>query len=357
MASLRDIALHALRAVGGFRVAQFLTRRRLRILCYHGFSTGDEHEVTPHMFMRAATFERRMQALQRRGIPVIPLDEAVRKLATGEIRHGETVITLDDGWTSNLTIGAPVLEKYGFPACVYVTTEHLDAGTEVFNVALHYMICRSPRTELKLAGLHPLLDGAYDLRKDPDGLTVTLITAAEKAFPALADRQQLLRPLAVALEMDLAEVLRDERFRLMTGKELLELDARGFDIELHTHSHRLPDRDFAATASEIERNREALRTVLGKEKSHFCFPSGHYTAQHPEWLRRLGIVSATTCDPGLNAAGAEAMLLKRYLDSDHVSDIAFEAEIAGVRELARNARALLIAPRILHRRTGTAERA
>jgi len=357
MAALRDIALYILRAAGGFRVAQFLTRRRLRILCYHGFSIGDEHAVTPHMFMRRGTFERRMQTLKRRGIPVVALDEAVRRLATGEIRHGETVITLDDGWTSNLTMGAPILERYGFPACIYVTTEHLDAGTEVFNVTLHYMICRSPRTELKLEGLDPLLDGTYDLRKDPDGLTVTLITAAEKAFPLLADRQRLLRPMASALGMDLAEVLRNERFRLMTAEELRQLDARGFDIELHTHSHRLPDRDFESMANEIERNREVLRTVLGKEKSHFCFPSGEYKPQHPEWLRRLGIVSGTTCDPGLNGPGSETMLLKRYLDSDHVSDIAFEAEISGVRELARGARAMLVAPQILRRRVGTAERA
>ena len=357
MISPRDIALHILRAVGGFRVAQFLTRRRLRILCYHGFSVGDEHEVTPHMFMRAETFERRMRALQRRGIPVIPLDEAVRRLAAGDIRHGETVITLDDGWTSNLTIGAPILEKHGFPACIYVTTEHLDAGTEVFNVALHYMICRSPRTELRLEGLHPRLNGTYDLRKDPDGLTVTLIRAAESAFPVLTDRQLLLRPIASALGMELADVLRNERFRLMTREELLELDGRGFDIELHTHSHRLPDRDFDSMANEVVRNREALRAVLGKEKNHFCFPSGEYKSQHPEWLRRLGIVSGTTCDPGLNGPGSEVMLLKRYLDSDHVSDIAFEAEISGVRELARSARAILTASAILRRRIRSAEQA
>lgn len=357
MTSLRDIALHILRAAGGFRVAQFLTRRRLRILCYHGFSAGDEHEVTPHVFMRAETFERRMQTLKQRRIPVIPLEEAVKRLGTGEIRHGEAVITLDDGWTSNLTIGAPILEKYGYPASIYVTTEHLEAGTEVFNVALHYMICRSPRTELKLEGLHPRLDGTYDLRKDPDGLTVMLITAAEKAFPVLADRQQLLGPIASALGMNLAEVLRNERFRLMTREELLELDARGFDIQLHTHSHRLPDGDFQSMAREIERNRETLRSVLGKDKNHFCFPSGKYKPQHPEWLRRLGIVSGTTCDPGLNGRDSKLMLLKRYLDSDHFSDIAFEAEISGVRELARGARAMLTGLPTLQRRTRAEERA
>ena len=338
-------------------MAQFLTRRRLRILCYHGFSIGDEHEVTPHMFMRAETFERRMQMLQRRGILVIPLVEAVWRLAAGEIRHGETVITLDDGWATNLTIGVPILEKYGFPACIYVTTEHFDAGTEVFNVTLHYMICRSPRTELKLEGLHPGLDGTYDLLKDSDGLTATLITAAEQAFPALAERQQILGSMASALGMDLAEVLRNERFRLMTREELAKLETRGFDIELHTHSHRLPDRDFESMAKEVERNREALRAVLGKDKNHFCFPSGEYKTQHTEWLRRLGIVSGTTCDPGLNGPGSEVMLLKRYLDADHVSDIAFEAEISGVRELARRAKAILVAPQILLRRAGPAERA
>jgi SHS2 domain-containing protein len=41
------------------------------------------------------------------------------------------------------------------------------------------------------------------------------------------------------------------------------------------------------------------------------------------------------------------MLLKRYLDSDTEADIAFEAEISGFRELARNAVAALM-PRRAH---------
>lgn len=357
MPSLRDFALYILRAAGAFRIAQFLTRQRLRILCYHGFSAGDEHEVSPHMFMRAETFERRMEVLKRRRIPVISLDEAVRRLSAGEIRHGETVITLDDGWTSNLTIGAPILERHGYPASIYVTTEHLDAGTEVFNVALYYMIRRSPHSELKLEGIDPRLDGRYDLRKDPYGLAATLIDAAEQAYPRLADRQRLLEPLAAALGADLPEVLRNERFRLLTGDQLRELDARGFDIELHTHAHRLPDQDFEPMAKELERNRAALRAVLGKERRHFCYPSGDYKPQHAQWLRRLGIASATTCDPGLNGPDAHPMLLRRYLDSEHVSDIAFEAEISGFRELARGARALLGGRTALRPDAGTAERA
>jgi len=68
---------------------------------------------------------------------------------------------------------------------------------------------------------------------------------------------------------------------------------------------------------------------------HFCNPSGEYGEHHPDWLRRLRIASATTCNPGPNDVNAGVMLLDRFLDSDGKSNIAFEAEICGVRELVR----------------------
>jgi hypothetical protein len=57
-------------------------------------------------------------------------------------------------------------------------------------------------------------------------------------------------------------------------------------------------------------------------------------------------LSATTCDPGLNSRTTPVMLLKRFLDSDQASDIAFEAEVCGARELLRRIRAA--ATRLLH---------
>jgi peptidoglycan/xylan/chitin deacetylase (PgdA/CDA1 family) len=340
MRKVRDFVLYAVRCLGGFRIAQFLTRDRLRIICYHGFSVGDEYQVQSDMFMRAATFERRMRILKRRCLPVIRLEEAVRLLEADEIRGGETVITIDDGWASTLTIGAPILERYGFPATVYVTTEHLAAGTEVFNVALYYMILRSRCDTVRLDGLHPALDGNYDLRKDPYATLVTLVGGAEKAFPALADRQRALPAIAAAFGFDLSEVLSGERFRLLTREQMQALAERGFGIELHSHRHRLPGESFELMAAELEPNRTELEAILRKRPRHFCFPSGEYTLRHPEWLRHLGIASGTTCDPGLNRRGDPILLLKRYVDNDRHADVAFEAEVSGFRELVRTALAV-----------------
>ena len=338
--SLRSAVLHLIRAVGGFALAQHLTRKQLRILCYHGFAIGDEYEVAPYMFMRAQTFERRMQILRRRGVPVIALDQAVKQFARGDIHHAETVITLDDGWASNLTIGLPVLKKYGYPACIYITTEHLAASTEVFNVVLTYMLQRTRQETLHLQGVHPQLDGEYAIGKDLDGSAHALIAGAEAAFP-LAERQQFLPTLAAALNLDFDAVMANGRFRLLTPEEIKTLFDAGVDIQLHTHTHRLPAESFEAMRTEIEENRKAVLQLIGKEQHHFCFPSGVYDRRHPQWLAKLGIASATTCDPGFNGPNESVLLLKRYLDNEYESDIEFEAEVAGVRELARKLRHLL----------------
>jgi peptidoglycan/xylan/chitin deacetylase (PgdA/CDA1 family) len=340
MMSLRSSAFHLLRAAGFFYLARYLTRNSLRILCYHGFSIGDEHEFSPLMFMRAETFEGRMRILSKWRIPVITLDEAVRKLPRGEIAAAEAVITLDDGWASNLSIAEPILRRYHYPACIYLSTEHLNANTEVFNVVLAYMIRLSGRSSLHLQGLHPLLDGIYDLLPDPDTATMTLITAADRAFP-LAERQQLLEPIARALGVNLDRVLDRGRFRLMSRVEIQQAFGCGLDIQLHTHTHHLSVSDRAAVAGEISSNRAAITAILGTQPRHFCYPSGRYSADHPEWLRQLDIASATTCNPGFNDSGTSVMLLNRFLDSDATSDIAFEAEICGVRELGRQFRTLM----------------
>lgn len=337
---IRDLALRAVRALGGFALAQHLTRRRLRILCHHGLSHGDEHLFLPYMFVRPETFESRLRILKRRGISVVSLDEAIRKLPIGKLEHACAVLTFDDGWASNLTLALPILERYGYPACIYITTEHLDAEPEVFNVILLYLLLRSKRSVLTLSGLHPGLDGAYDFTSDPHGIARTLIDRAEAVIP-LSERHRLLEPVATALGLDLREVLNGGRFRLLDRREIQELVRhRGIELEMHTHTHRLPDESFRAMTLEIEDNRRVLRELTGREPRHFCYPSGLYSDRHPQWLRQLGILSATTCNPGLNRGRDSVMLLRRYLDNDRTSDIFFEAQVCGLHDILRGLRSV-----------------
>jgi len=117
----------------------------------------------------------------------------------------------------------------------------------------------------------------------------------------------------------------------MRPEEIAALAADGIDFQLHTHRHRLPlDRD--ATEREIRDNRAVLAPVARRDLAHFCYPSGEYDARHPP---ALGIASATTTRPGFNYRDAAPLELSRFLDSEDVSDLEFEAEMCGFFELIR----------------------
>ncbi|MBM3585043.1 MAG: hypothetical protein FJX36_11660 [Alphaproteobacteria bacterium] len=89
--------LRAAKAVGLFGLSRLLTRRSLRILCYHGVWLG-EGTFGNYLFMRPETFRARMRLLASLGYPVLGLDEAVERLAAGTLPACATVITIDDGW-------------------------------------------------------------------------------------------------------------------------------------------------------------------------------------------------------------------------------------------------------------------
>jgi peptidoglycan/xylan/chitin deacetylase (PgdA/CDA1 family) len=120
----------------------------------------------------------------------------------------------------------------------------------------------------------------------------------------------------------------------MNMAELGELRRHGIDVELHTHRHPLL-LDAARLGPEITDNREVLEDALGERLQHFCYPSGVWSDALWPVLEQHGILSATTCDKGLNAADAHPYALRRYLDCEKNSQIEFEAELSGFAEVLR----------------------
>ena len=108
--------LYVLKYLGGFHVSRFLTRHALRVLCYHGTSTGDEHLFRRTLFIRTEFFRRRMEYLVRAGYPVLGLADAVDRLRNGNLPASSVVITVDDGWYGCLEGMFPVLREVGLEA-------------------------------------------------------------------------------------------------------------------------------------------------------------------------------------------------------------------------------------------------
>src|SRR6516164_3678210 len=76
-------ALRFAKCLGLFRVARYVTRDGLRILCYHGFAVAEEYKYRSKLFIRKELFRRRIEYLQRERYPILPLHRALEALRTG----------------------------------------------------------------------------------------------------------------------------------------------------------------------------------------------------------------------------------------------------------------------------------
>lgn len=101
------------------------TWRRLQrgtaILMYHAI--GRDQERASRWVVPRRRFERQLAWLRRRGYEVIDLDEFVRvRLEHGLPPARSIVLTFDDGYAEAAELALPALERYGFPATVFLVS-------------------------------------------------------------------------------------------------------------------------------------------------------------------------------------------------------------------------------------------
>ncbi len=328
--AVKKAALRALRSTGAFAASAHSSRRRdrLLILCYHGISLRDEHAWEPTLYMSAAHFRQRLEALRAARIEVLPLEEGLSRLSAGSLPPRAAVITFDDGFYDFSSLALPLLREFAFPATLYLSTHYCNYRLPIFNLMISYLLWKSGRTTLDWgeAGLPPMPLGTYSERLR---VTKALIQLAENRQLDTRGKDELVRRLAVHLGLDYDDLLQSRLFQLVTPEEAALASRAGTDIQLHTHRHRTP-RDQALFMREIRDNRDRIRDFTGHEAVHFCYPSGDYAQEFLPWLREMGVKSATTCEKGLASRHSEPLLLPRMLDDDQVTPVEFESWLCGI---------------------------
>jgi len=157
-------------------------------------------------------------------------------------------------------------------------------------------------------------------------------------------RHQIAQAVSDVIGGDYAALTRRRLLTIMRPADVTRLAAEGLDIQLHTHLHRTP-RDREAFDDEIARNRRRITELTGRVPEHFCYPSGLYEPEFLPWLAEAGVVSATTCDPGIASRSSEPLLLPRLVDHEGLSSIEFEAWLTGAASFtARKAAAYRTGP-------------
>lgn len=302
-------------------------RERLLILCYHGVALEDEHQWSPGLYIPPELFRRRMEALRESGCAVLPLDEAIQRLRNGTLPARAVSLTFDDGAYDFYAAAWPILRDFQYPVTVYLTTYYSEYNRPVFDTMCSYLLWKSRGRELAMAeiGTEPfVLD---DAGRDRAVRAICSYAAAHQASGR--EKDALLARVAERLSIDYEALCRRRLLCIMNPAEADELARQGVDIQLHTHRHRVSE-NRERFIREIEDNRSRLPASASVPARHFCYPGGFHLPPFPAWLRECGVLSATTCQPGIVDRDSDPWLLPRLVDGTELTDCEFRCWLTGL---------------------------
>ena len=283
-------------------------RGRLSILIFH--------RVVPHRdplqpdTPDAQRFEQVLRWVAR-WFHVLPLDEAVARLAARSLPARAAAITFDDGYADNATVALPVLQRVGLPATFFIATSFVDGGRMWNDTVIEAVrACRTNRLDLEAAGL-----GCFDIEDDEQRRR-----AVERLLPMIKYLEPAQREAAVAsVRAACGEDLPDDL--MMSSDQVRALRRAGMQIGAHTRTHpilaRIGEREAVA---EIEGSKHDLQALLGEPVSLFAYPNGKpgadYRARHADLVRRAGFAAALSTAPGAASAGSDPFQLPRFTPWD-----------------------------------------
>jgi peptidoglycan/xylan/chitin deacetylase (PgdA/CDA1 family) len=97
--------------------ADGIPERTLRVLMYHKVNDVRGNSVT----VPTGLFDEQMAQLGELGYRPVSLDQVFGHFLHGDpLPDGAVLITFDDGYRDNLTNAAPILERHGYPAVLFV---------------------------------------------------------------------------------------------------------------------------------------------------------------------------------------------------------------------------------------------
>ncbi len=238
---------------------------------------------------------------------VLPLNEAVRRLAAGTLPARSLSITFDDGYADNVTVAAPILRRYGLHATFFVATGFLEGGA-MWNDRVIEAIRRSPIQEIDLSKIGL---GSVGVANDTDRRA-----AIERVLEAIKHRRPADREAAVQTIEEACASHFDGELMMRSG-QVVELAKLGMDIGAHTVTHPILARLPVEQARwEIAESKSALESIIGRRVELFAYPNGlpgrDFAPEHVELVRTCGFKAAVTTAWGSAGKGDDIYQLPRF---------------------------------------------
>jgi peptidoglycan/xylan/chitin deacetylase (PgdA/CDA1 family) len=255
----------------------------------------------------ALTPDEFRQVLDKVG-PIVTLAAVEQALTLGEEPPTGSVLTFDDGYREHLDLVAPMLADRCHAATFYVATGLHGEGTEVAVVDAWYWLL--DHAEEPFARV-PMPDGgAFHGRVDTfEGKLAWVAGEPKAALLASTSEQQEAMLAALSDSVGCALPVGLAAAQYLRRDEWSALVSFGMRIGAHSVRHpRLTQVDDATLRNEVATSVASLG-VFGPVA--FAYPDGAYDERVEAVVRKAGVSSAVTCDPGVVTRGVNLQRLPR----------------------------------------------
>lgn len=274
-----------------------------RILYYHRVNDDDD------LFFPAIStrrFDRLMRFVSKQ-YKVVGLAEMLDRLESGAPEQ-LMAITFDDGYQDNYRHAFPVLQRYGLPASIFLSTGPIDSREPLWFEQLALALKKTSKEfiELEIDIPRRLWTRTQAERLDANSRITDLL----RGLPDTERRRWLAEILR---KLDVKD---DERYgKMLTWDEIRVMKASGIDFGGHTVTHpfvsQLMPEQLTWEVSECKRRIEA---ELQAPVAHFAYPNGReedFRESNKALIRAAGYNAALTTIWGSNYGSTDRMALRR----------------------------------------------
>ncbi len=274
-----------------------------RILIYHRVN-DDLDPFFPSITTQL--FEEEMRHLARH-YKVVSLGGMLKHFEDGS-PEPLLAITFDDGYQDNYQNAFPILQRYGLPATIFLTTGSIDSRQPLWFEQLAEAVKKTTREHLDLEIDIPR---RFWMRTQRERLEANArIFDIMRRLPDTQRRQSMghiLKELALGLE--------DRRNKMLTWDEIRLMKAQGIDFGGHTVTHPFISQLTAGqVAWEVRECKRRIEDELQVPVDCFAYPNGReedFGEWNKEAIHQAGYRTAVTTIWGQNYRTTDRLELRR----------------------------------------------
>jgi peptidoglycan/xylan/chitin deacetylase (PgdA/CDA1 family) len=285
-------------------------QKKLFILIYH--QVLDQPDFMRPWEIDKTVFSWQM-ALIAKYFNVLPLHEALEKIANDTLPPRAVCITFDDGYANNYTNALPILLTNKLSATFFIASGYLDGG-RMWNDSVIESIRTLPTSTLNLAAMGL---GDYDISTSDKKAR-----AAVEIIQSIKHLQPEIRAQYAGYIASLAKKMPDDL--MLTSNQLVKLYASGMEIGGHTVTHPiLATLVQDAVRQEVADNKKTLEQLLNTKIRYFAYPNGKpsqdYLQDQVHIIRECGYQAAVSTQPGVSNKWDDRWQLARFTPWDNSS--------------------------------------